>query len=1549
MKRLITMMLLLVAAAATLSAYDRVIVERHSFRFNYPDNYNIKNTTITWGGLYNSCLLSIKQTNDWRTCDHGQDVVAEATYYSYLDHQARFLVENTGGWKIQTNDRPDLGVGLVNTDGSARGFKILGLKAGDVVRFEYYRKQSGGDFPTYKSGSCAARQTNGSSVVSLSNGSAIRGTDDIFIDSNGDLDLNVPSQVLIRQITITLAEYKKASYLIEEVTKSGNKGYKYTLTGSGVLEEKRGAVPYITMRFGHDDDMTIVKDLGSGNYGASCIVDPSHNLNIEDASVKLSANYKHRYQNKNGNYVAYQTYSNSSQYNNSYNQYDEWATSDANVKNLAQTEVNGLKGTEWTVFQCETEWNADHNWAGKDGSPIGSKSRSYKWEDNFSTIWPQYGTYFYFFPEVKGKLSVKFYCEGAHQHMPFWWKAQDDGSGELIIKDQFVTGRENGDGYIYEYNDIEVARGGAYYLCANPTLVSREHPVVRLISYEFIPEFRVEPLYKVVENGTREVTTACTIKGGPFSDLTVDKTRTIKVNGEDAPEVKFLGNIADADFSITGSGSEQYLNISNIRYKDEAGINSDANHGGVIVVNLHCDAGKATFVLTVAYDAVEATMDGASRNSTSNAKVKKWDFYTEELAVGQYKNGSGTYPSAEWTNSSTLYKEVNKFDGMTTDWTFEYLNRSDPNNLKEPIFKSVYDMEGDNADMLVETEGLIFLTESNLLGIYNENETYATTGQFQDRYIGLMGESDLSLDEHPRAMIIPYLEAGDRIVIKMGRYGNSSEGRDAILKITGAKDAIGQPITADYIIGGSHELDGAGQDHSKPYAEYHFIANGPTGDNPNGDFKLEVKDARLLKLYNIEIYRNALNDNADILTENNVLGTNRGVLYTDKQGEADKQMSINLHYFGLAERMRYISTTHKTNKFKEVEPNFTTTDNLNFRYTPTHEQFGSFRSRLGCQTRDNAYITDYADYQMAVGYRQTMQYPYTWDFTDLKKYVMAAATIDADGNEVGVSDPSLRVWDAYGMRVMPEGCSGCLFVKGGQLFADTKMFDETRGIGVFPYNYDVRRNKVLTMDGNDSGIDGGLVVKDNRASETSPIYYGFIVPELAANQAIYVCAEKAEGAKTSQAKYAFTKGTFNANTGEEQFNEEINFAFVGTNAEGYDVFAMKKAADAATGNVKLSFQGYEVKRIAVATDEKKVNIKGYASESRNHDIDAKLLPYFTGEDFKTYIVSNPDYDKLTLTLTDIGSTDANHVLQAYTGCVIRRVGEGDDLAFNVFNDGKGFHLFVPDMHDQIGKFVTVEDKTVNDGFMIPVLAEMQVPYTNNYVTLSHGGFNDAGAVWYAYTWNTDDDKIWVPETSGGRFIGLKDKVIFVRMNPACNGNPSWNYKWNQTDDLTVQKGKTYTITAWNNGDQNGNLIGNWSAGQTTDTDMTNYVLTYNYKKLNGTNLSATISGEEKFYRVYSGWDIWLRANSAYLQLPTASVLSDNAPRAARMFSFFFADANNEQETTAIDDLEGMAAGATPVDVTDNNAVWYNIYGQRLGSRPTQRGVYIVNGKKVTVK
>ena len=70
-----------------------------------------------------------------------------------------------------------------------------------------------------------------------------------------------------------------------------------------------------------------------------------------------------------------------------------------------------------------------------------------------------------------------------------------------------------------------------------------------------------------------------------------------------------------------------------------------------------------------------------------------------------------------------------------------------------------------------------------------------------------------------------------------------------------------------------------------------------------------------------------------------------------------------------------------------------------------------------------------------------------------------------------------------------------------------------------------------------------------------------------------------------------------------------------------------------------------------------------------------------------------------------------------------------------------------------------------------------------------------------------------------------------------------------------------------------------------------------------------------------------------------------------MFTFLF-DNSDEQAVTGIDNIEGLegpGTNAAPVDVNNKNAVWYNIYGQRLDGRPAQRGVYIVNGKKVTVK
>ena len=48
-----------------------------------------------------------------------------------------------------------------------------------------------------------------------------------------------------------------------------------------------------------------------------------------------------------------------------------------------------------------------------------------------------------------------------------------------------------------------------------------------------------------------------------------------------------------------------------------------------------------------------------------------------------------------------------------------------------------------------------------------------------------------------------------------------------------------------------------------------------------------------------------------------------------------------------------------------------------------------------------------------------------------------------------------------------------------------------------------------------------------------------------------------------------------------------------------------------------------------------------------------------------------------------------------------------------------------------------------------------------------------------------------------------------------------------------------------------------------------------------------------------------------------------------------------------DDLDSI--GDTSVGTNNANPDYYNLWGQKLNGQPTQPGIYIVNGKKVTVK
>lgn len=1350
---------------------------------------------IIWNNEY---IESIEVVKKWTGIEPLEK--PKTTYYSWLKHQLRFSVEDKGVWWLDREKWGEDhygydGLGLCNTSGNSKKFYIHNLNAGDEINIEYYKYDGREPSPTLESGS----------FTNLNVGDKLYGKNGELVyyklQSGGEVCINIPSKTIIRAVRIIHNQdnYQKATYSIQQVRDDDNNiGYKYTLTGEGVLEDKRGAVPYITMRFGADNDMTFVRNLGDNKYAASSIIDETNDFNPTTARAQHA------------------------------------------FRDLTEAEAKDhFAGKEWTIFSADLKNNNT--------------------EDDFSTILPNYGSYYYFFPEVDGKLSLKFYCEGKGEHMPFWFKSKDGK-----VKDEYKAGQNTDGSNYYEINNIAVEKGGVYYLCSNPTIVQHEHPIVRLISYEFIPSFRVDPLYKVVANGTTYVTGAATIKGvtidrfegttGSGNEYTFNNNATVTINGETAPMIKCLGNIKKEGtvVKLRQEGNDIKLDFPNIAYKEVTGV----NQGGAIVVNLECPAGEAGFVLTVAYDAANAKWDADGKlrvPSTDNGtQVKKWDFYSgkgekDELGSGQgwdlgkYGTASETDKDLwttdfnSWKAKSKLFKEVNKHGGLTADWVDTYVNLTDGKN--ERIFKSVYDMEGDNADMIHETAGLIFLTHANQLGIMNENDE--PTAQFQDRYIGLMKGSKFT---------IPLLDAGDRIVLKMGTYNNEQ----VTLGMTNAKDvsSVGKTIGNNYIIGGSVPVSGDVKDANGnvvPRGEYHIQAIA------DGDVDIEVVDGQLLKLYTIEIYRNAANSNKDILTENSVT-TAYGpeLLFTDEDAEnSTKDMEFYLRYNGFEEPKAFgeFDNNYTRGNLSLTSNSFSEGSKENsLKATFTKGDFGSFRADATVKTKDtgNTYVTDYAPGSLAVDYLNKVDdgYPYTWDFTDLlyikntsDKYIENAIQTEKGGDLA----TDYKGWSENAgtlcLRNAPEQEPGILFANGGQIYGANVMFAEMAGIGFKRSTESPEDAKLLNKA---MGVKSGALELNSNKKD---VFYKLVIPKVDADAAIYVRATPVRSDDKLVAQYS--------TDGENASSLKILDVTTPNDVAPDDkIYVMKNDGD--EQDIELWLNGMAIKKIAVATDEKKVNEEGWNTESRGHATDPSLLPYMTGKDFRTYIVKEGAIDATNKVVTlqrvdggkgkdSDGSEDKDDkntiVIPAATdgslnACIVRYVGDKDGE--NIFEDGNGFHLFAPDMHDKPA-------------------ANAKIP----------------NSLLRAQVSNTDDSQV-VPR------------------------------------EQTIE-GTTYYNYAFTN--------------------------KYKYVDEDGEQLEGRegqYTGKQAFYRIMAS-GAKSGGNQAYLSITTS-------PAPTRLVLFIDGE---DSEATGIATVENSVGG--------ENARFYNLNGQQLSGKPNRSGLYIVNGKKVSIK
>lgn len=964
---------------------------------------------------------------------------------------------------------------------------------------------------------------------------------------------------------------------------------------------------------------------------------------------------------------------------------------------------------------------------------------------------PSTGTFYKFIPEVNGTLNIEFKALSVKYGNKIW---DYDSSEETVTSDQCyyvmldvfendIYVRANilkGNGnYVQNFNNgFNLVKGHTYYfygwwahstdgLNVDYEQINGSCGVAKLISATYQPAFQMPVLAAVGTNGMTSFNgSACspqvTISGNPTNlSFEVKRTsRNISVN--------------DDDISLDNG----CLKISSITYNDP-----NKDKAGVILVKATAAEGEHVFALTIPYSAAYNT------DANGNSEGHTWNFTDQPLEIGNYfsdfyaiagisdkqKPTDAVLAAAGKNTSSTLYQEINKADG-TTDWTYTYRQVGTNGTFKDPMFQNVYSMEGDNANMIWETEGLWFDTPSNKSAIMNETLGAANHSSEvdPDRYVAILPDAS-----GKSSFTIPGLKQDDRVRIYMGS-GDGSSTDACFFNITNARDAVYREISESdvYKAGGSYwDLSGTSYDY---YAAYHFFAKA------DGPMTFKMIGGSMTKIYKIEIYRGARRNN------NGVLGT-REYFHSTGDGTSS-QMYMHLHHRGKGETLA--NGTNVSNEMMAASGNISssnitlTTNGNDLIWTVAEGTFGVAKMRLKCMEYNQKYVTDYADFNVTVGYKEKVNYPKTWDFTDMKTY--SETDLNTEDTKYPVNATNIPWWDdaaSYDLSMWDANRKMVLRTPGAdntqeifhqnkngygnQLYANDKIIPDTKGLWFYFDNNDDAYNGCMQIAADglhlaNASYENGATCEVGVSMRRGWWNYKMVVPDVPSGAAVYLRMARDESVKEGDVTFRPWSTTYNKydDVTEPFFYKKFQFGWMETKAEigteQTDICKYYQASDGTgdyivaiknTGeqsHLTFTLNGWTLKKLAVSEDAKTVNKYGWNTESRERDIDPSLTAYMTGKDFRTYIVTAADKEANTVTLTRIdggsgndgSKTDATNsnmklIVPAATktvdgnvvnddgsknACIIRYMNaEGVGEAIDIFGAGDGFHLFVPDMHE----------------------------------------------------------------------------------------------------------------------------------------------------------------------------------------------------------------------------------------------------------------------------
>ena len=1155
-----------------------------------------------------------------------------------------------------------------------------------------------------------------------------------------------------------------------------------------------------------------------------------------------------------------------------------------------------------------------------------------------------------------------------------YYLMEEGGNGSLNQK-QVISVDNGAEGVITYHVEKDkvyylygVWRDGASYdnlIIGNPDEVDKQGNipyfcgVAELYEVDFNPEKKIYPLAKWVPNGTTKVNDE-TDGGVPNPDTYVMEYELADLYGyNDKTSItvkKMSGNITACHpfiQKVQGENNHYKLMIDGITFANSK------DQGGTILIKI----GDATiknnpvYTLTIAYS-TDPQYDG---NEGRGARGYSWDFSSNSLnglkyepALIGYKNDQNqiqndkdsqhdipvythnaaqpqdyghyfaNYFAADLSNYSSadeVFKGLTpsgsgllseELSGNNSDWMFNY-NLVNAGNLYDPLFSNKYDLEGDNADLIWETEGTVFNTSANASVMFNEftGGNIHSSEKDPDRYVGIKEGSEFR---------IPWLMPNDRVIIWMGT-GKGAFNDHVVFNIRGAYDAVHNVIspTDDYIVGGSHwnvVKNEEGQVVTNdPYYRgcYHFFAQGHNGGPADMVFKMV--GGNLCKIYKIQIYRGdriitneivgaTPNDNKYLLwstdddpneegTSTNISGTyNWKLQYLGKEqqlanGIKGNTVNTNLPAQNneiIAQTGKYNSTTPAlTNNFVKVSQVNTETGETeeiatskveSFTYKHKLGEIGTFRMRGKDMEKNMNYVADYADHNVTIAYQETQKYPYTWDFTDVTGIADNITNLFTPEEQLGESTTAPAGVDATAWAGLAE-------TSYQKTARDLSLWEVTGTYG----NYMLRLNSQSGQTP-ENPMEQDNIFETAKAIGGNQVWAnGTIVPEM---QGVWFYTDNNN---QNNGEWTIIKGDAN-NVGGLEFDGSGDFLkIVVPNVPKDAAVYLRMTKSLPNGAVvKYKFGEDDLATFSSNTDTRKF----YQVPGTNYDYIVALL--------------NTNSSKATLTLS-LNGYRIQKLAVSEDPKTVNKKGYASESRNRVID-----HKLTSFFTGKPIKAYTAEEFNATASTIQLVEITMPMP-----AATADG--QKVGSVLY----NSDNanDKGEINILDGGFHLFVPDMHDYTG-----NPNDAQNMKTNELQN---------TI---------GNLMHSFNAGNTEYTKLTQkdddgnvrYALSYQYYEHDpskGTQVLKT--GEEAFYRLQSS-GVMVKPNSAYLLFSSANQTFESK------VSFLFEDElfGNQGITTVIDN-------AVLENIENEKAEWYSIDGQKLNGVPTAKGLYIVNGKKVLVK